>query len=52
MYYVYKIEWSQTDYDIVIIKCDNGKPATILKRRYPNALYYHLEYKTENFHTN
>jgi hypothetical protein len=52
MYYVYKIEWSQTDFDYCIIKCDNGKPAEILKRRYPNAKYFHLETKTENFHNN
>lgn len=51
MYYVYKVEWSQTDSDIVIIYSESGNPAPILKRRYPNALYYHLQYKTNNYHS-
>ena len=52
MYYVYKIEYSQTDSDIVIIYSKDQNPAPILKRRYPKARYYHLEYKTSNFHNN
>ena len=51
-YYVYDIEWSQTDKDTAVICATEKDIANILKRRYPNARFYQLIRKTELFHTN
>lgn len=51
-YYVYDIEWSQTDKTTVVIYSTSEDIATILKRRYPNARYFNLIRKTESFHNN
>lgn len=45
-YYAYKIEWSQTDSDFVIIKSDPKSIAGKLKKEFPNARYFHLIGKT------
>lgn len=47
MYYVYKIDWSVTDSDYVIFRCDNGKPAEYLKKHHPNARYYNFICKSD-----
>lgn len=51
-YYVYDIEYSQTDKTVAMFYCRSEDIADILKRRYPNARYYNLIRKTEYFHTN
>ena len=40
MYYVYKIEWSQTDNEYVIFYSENCRPDSVLKANWPNARYY------------
>lgn len=47
MYYVYDVEWSQTDKDTVCFYCANGNPAQFLKSKYPKARYYNLIRKIE-----
>lgn len=42
MFYVYKIEWSVTDFDYVIFFDSRQKPAEYLKAHYPKARYYHF----------
>ena len=41
MFYVYKIEWSQTEEEYIIFFCDNGKPSEYLNKHYKNARYKH-----------
>ena len=41
MYFIYKIEWSQTDQDTVIVKADNKEAAyKKVKAAYPGAFYW------------
>ena len=52
-YYVFDIEYSQTDKSVIIICAENKRQCDIiLKRRYPNARYYNLIRQTDNFHNN
>lgn len=50
MYYVYYVEWSQTDKDTVIFWCPNMRPAEFLKTKYPGARYYTFIAKSEKIH--
>lgn len=41
MYFIYKIEWSQTDQDIVLVMADNKEAAyKKVKAAYPRAFYW------------
>ncbi len=48
MYFVYKIEWSQTDQDTVIVKADNKEAAyKKVKAAYPGAFYWQYMAETK-----
>jgi len=46
MYYVYQIEWSQTDKEYIIFFCADNNPAAYLKR-YEGVRYFHFICKTD-----
>jgi len=47
MYYVYRLEWSQTDNDTVIFFCV-GNPDKWIRDKWPGAFYYHQIAKVDN----
>lgn len=47
MYYVYKIEWSQTDSEYVIFYCKDNKPDAYLKQRYVGVRYFQFICKSD-----
>jgi hypothetical protein len=51
MFYVYQLEYSQTDKEYIIFFCDNGKPAEYINKIRDNgysARYYNFICKTND----
>lgn len=49
-YYVYDVEWSQTNKDTVIIYCKDTEIGEYLKKKYKGARYFSLIRKTDYLH--